>query len=65
MIVVCVLLVPFAAVRTFFDLALPTDVLGATLLIGVAGVAVLVVTSEVLRRAGHGPSAVRTSGVSQ
>jgi len=65
MIVGCVLLFPFAVVRTFFDLALPTDVLGATLLIGVAGVAVLVVTSEVLRRAGHGPSAARTSGVSQ
>jgi hypothetical protein len=50
-----VLLFPSAAVRKFFALELPTDVLGATILIGVAGVAALVVTTAVLRRLGQGP----------
>jgi cation-transporting ATPase E len=55
MIVGFVLLFPSAAVRKFFSLELPTDVLGATILIGVAGVAVLIVTTAVLRRLGQGP----------
>jgi hypothetical protein len=55
MLVGFVLLVPSAAVRKFFSLELPTDVLGATILIGVAGVAVLIVTTAVLRRLGQGP----------
>jgi hypothetical protein len=57
MIASFVLLFPFAPVRKFYALELPTDGLGATLLIGVAGIAVLVVTSELLRRFGHGPAA--------
>jgi cation-transporting ATPase E len=57
MIVSFVLLFPFAAVRKFYALELPTEVLGATILIGVAGVALLLVTTEALRRVGHGPAA--------
>ena len=57
MILGFVLLFPFAAARKFFALELPTDVLGATLLIGLAGIAVLLMTTELLRRVGHGPAA--------
>ncbi|HWW09531.1 MAG TPA: HAD-IC family P-type ATPase [Candidatus Acidoferrales bacterium] len=57
MIVSFVLLFPFAAVRRFYALELPTDVLGATMLIGVAGIAVLIWTAVLLRRRGHGPAA--------
>ena len=52
-----VLLFPFAAVRKFFALELSTGVLGGTLLIGFAGIAALVVTTEMLRRVGYGPAA--------
>jgi len=57
MIVSFVLLFPSAAVRKFYALELPADVLGATLLIGFAGIAALVVTVVLLRRVGHGPAA--------
>jgi cation-transporting ATPase E len=52
-----VLLFPSDAVRKFYALQLPTEVLGATLLIGGAGIAVLVVTTVLLGRVGHGPAA--------
>jgi cation-transporting ATPase E len=65
MIVGFVLLFPFAAVRKFFALELPTEVLGGTLLIGFAGIAVLVVTTELLRRVGHGPAAASQTRVPQ
>jgi cation-transporting ATPase E len=64
MIVGFVLLFPFPAVRKFFALELPNTVLGATLLIGFAGIAVLVVMSELLRRVGHGPAAASQARVS-
>ncbi|HEY4868877.1 MAG TPA: HAD-IC family P-type ATPase [Candidatus Dormibacteraeota bacterium] len=66
MIVSFVLLFPFAAVRKFYALELPTEILGATILIGFAGIAVLIVTALVLRRLGHGPAAaqVRAPGSS-
>lgn len=63
MIVGFVLLFPFAAVRKFFALELPTEVLGWTLLIGFAGVAVLVVATEQLRRIGRGPAAASQTRV--
>jgi cation-transporting ATPase E len=65
MIVSFVLLFPFASVRKFYALELPTEVLGATLFIGVAGIAVLVVTSELLQRFGHGPAAASQTRVPQ
>jgi cation-transporting ATPase E len=57
MIVSFALLFPSAAVRRFYALELPTEVLGATLLVGGAGVGGLIVTSVLLRRVGHGPAA--------
>jgi hypothetical protein len=54
-----VLLFPSDAVRKFYALQLPTEVLGATLLIGGAGIAVLVVTTVLLGRVGHGPAAAQ------
>jgi cation-transporting ATPase E len=63
MIVSFVLLFPSAAVRKFYALELPTDVLGATILIGLAGVAVLVVTVALLRWLGHGPAAASQARV--
>ncbi len=65
MIVGFVLLFPFAALRKFFALELPTEVLGGTLLIGFAGIAALVVTTVLLRRVGHGPAAARQTRVPQ
>jgi hypothetical protein len=62
MILSFALLFPSAAVRKFYALELPTDVLGATILIGVAGIAVLLVTVIVLRRTGHGPAAAGQVG---
>jgi cation-transporting ATPase E len=53
--VVC--LFPIGAVRRFYALELPTQVLGATALIGIAGVALLVVAWQVSRRLGHDPAA--------
>jgi cation-transporting ATPase E len=47
-----VLLFPVASVRTFYALALPTDVLGATFAIGFAGIAALIASWAVLRRLG-------------
>jgi cation-transporting ATPase E len=57
MIASFVLLFPSAAVRKFYALELPSKVLGATILIGLAGVAVLTATTMLLRRLGHGPAA--------
>jgi cation-transporting ATPase E len=57
MIVAFLLLFPSAAVRKFFSLDLPSEVLGGTILIGIAGIAVLIVTTAVLRRLGQGPVA--------
>jgi cation-transporting ATPase E len=56
MIVGFVLLFPSAMVRKFFSLELPTDVLGATILIGIAGIAALIAMTAVLRRLGQGPA---------
>ena len=61
MIVSFVLLFPSAAVRTFYALEPPTKVLGETLLIGFAGIAVLLVTVVLLRLLGHGPAAAGNS----
>jgi cation-transporting ATPase E len=58
-----VLLFPFAAVRKFFALELPTEVLGETLLIGVAGIAALIVTTVLLQRIGYGPAAAMQARV--
>jgi cation-transporting ATPase E len=55
MIVACLLLFSSAALRNVFSLDLPSDVLGGTILIGIAGIAVLIVTTAVLRRRGQGP----------
>jgi cation-transporting ATPase E len=57
MIVSFVLLFPSSAVRRFYALELPADVLGATILIGIAGIVLLVATTALLRRLGHGPAA--------
>lgn len=65
MIVGLVLLFRFAAVRKFFALELPTEVLGGTLLIGFGGIAVLVGTTLLLRRAGHGPAMASQTRVLQ
>jgi cation-transporting P-type ATPase E len=46
-------------VRAFFALELPNEVLGATVLIGVAGIALLVTVWQLSRRLGQGPAAVR------
>jgi cation-transporting ATPase E len=54
-----VLLFPSAAVRKFYALELPTEILGTVILIGVGGIAALLVTTELLRRAGHGPASLR------
>jgi cation-transporting ATPase E len=65
MILSFVLLFPFAAVRQFYALELPTDLVGATLLIGFAGIAVIVATTELLRRLGHGPGTAIQARVQQ
>lgn len=57
MIVSFAMLFPFAAVRTFYALELPKHLLGPILLIGIAGIAAIVATTELLRRVGHGPTA--------
>jgi cation-transporting ATPase E len=54
-----VFLYPVGPVHTFFALQLPNEVLGATVLIGVAGIALLVTAWQLSRRLGHGPAAVR------
>ena len=59
-----VLLFPFAPVRKFLALELPTQVLGQTLLIGFAGIVLLVLTTVLLRRAGYGPAAASRTRVS-
>jgi cation-transporting ATPase E len=60
-----VLLFPLAPVRKFLALELPTQVLGETLLIGVAGIVALVVTTVLLKRAGYGPAAASQTRVPQ
>ncbi len=57
-----VLLFPIAAIRDFYALQLPTAVLGATILIGAAGIALLALTWGGLRRVGLGPSAAVQAG---
>jgi hypothetical protein len=57
MIVSFLVLFPSAAVRTFYALELPKHVLGSTIGIGLAGIAMLIATTALLRRFGHGPSA--------
>jgi cation-transporting ATPase E len=52
-----VLLFPVGPVRAIFALELPHEVLGATVLIGVAGIAVLVAGWQLSRRLGHDPMA--------
>ena len=63
MIVGFVLLFPLGQVRKFFGLELPTEVLGGILLIGLAGIVALVVTTLLLRRLGHGPAATTQARV--
>ena len=62
MILGFVLLFPFDPVREFYGLHLPHDVLVGTLLIGLAGVAVLAGGWEVSRRLGRGPAAAVQAG---
>jgi cation-transporting ATPase E len=52
-----VLVYPVGPVRAFFALELPHEVLGATVLIGVAGIAVLIAGWQLSRRLGHDPMA--------
>ena len=52
-----VLLFPIALVRDFYALELPTTGLAATLLIGFAGMALMVAAWEVSRRLGRSPAA--------
>jgi cation-transporting ATPase E len=62
MILGFVLLFPIDAVREFYALHLPHDVLAGTLLIGLAGVAVLAGGWELSRRLGRGPAAAVQAG---
>ncbi len=48
---------PIGPVRTFYAVELPRDVLGATVLIGVAGIALLVAAWQLSNRLGRGPAA--------
>ncbi len=57
-----VLLFPLATVRKFYALQLPTKVLELTLLIGFAGIALMIIAWIVSRRLGWGPSAAARSG---
>jgi cation-transporting ATPase E len=57
-----VLLFPFEVVRNFFALELPQGYLGQTVLIGVAGVLVLLLVIEVSRRLGIGAGAAVSAG---
>jgi cation-transporting ATPase E len=59
-----VLLFPIAAVRSFYALRLPTQVLAATLLIGIAGMALLITVWSVSRRLGAGPDAADLASAS-
>ena len=52
-----VLLFPIAWIRDFYALELPTKGLAATLLIGLAGMALMITAWEVSRRLGRGPAA--------
>jgi cation-transporting ATPase E len=56
-VVAFVLLFPIAWVRDFYALELPTKGLAATLLIGFAGMALMIAAWEVSRRLGRGPAA--------
>jgi len=62
MIVAFVLLFPVEYVREFYDLHLPNDLIGETLLIGSLGVVVLAGGWEVSRRLGRGPAAAVQAG---
>lgn len=57
-----VLLFPIAAVRSFYALQLPTKVLAATLLVGIAGMALMITTWVFTRRLGRGPDAIALAG---
>jgi hypothetical protein len=57
-----VLLFPIDSVREFYALHLPHDVLVGTLVIGLAGVAVLGGGWELSRRLGRGPAAAVQAG---
>lgn len=57
-----VLLFPIDTVRTFFALRLPTETFAATLLIGVAGMALLIIVRIVSRRRGTDPDATTLAG---
>jgi cation transporter-like permease len=57
-----VLLFPIAAVRSFFALRLPTEILAATLLIGIAGMALMITVWMVSRRLGADPDAIVLAG---
>jgi cation-transporting ATPase E len=58
-----VLLFPFAVVRKFYALQLPSGLLPETILIGVAGSVTLIATTVLLRRLGHGPATAPQAGV--
>jgi cation-transporting ATPase E len=57
-----VLLFPFEVIRSFFALELPNQYLGQTVLIGVAGVLVLLLVLEASRRLGIGAGAAVRAG---
>ena len=57
-----VLLFPIAAVRSFFALRLPTEILAATLLTGIAGMALMITVWMVSRRLGADPDAIVLAG---
>jgi hypothetical protein len=57
-----VLLFPFSAVRSFFALRLPTTTLAATLLIAIAGMALMITVWIVSRRLDGNPDAAALAG---
>jgi cation-transporting ATPase E len=57
-----VLLFPIAAVRSFFALRLPTEILAATLLIGIAGMALMITWWVISRRLGRDPDGAVLAG---
>jgi cation-transporting ATPase E len=57
-----VLLFPFEGIRNFFALELPNEYFAQTILIGVAGVVVMLLVLEVTRRLGIGAGAAISAG---
>jgi hypothetical protein len=59
------LLFPIETVREFYELEVPSDVIGWTLLIGFGGVAVLAGWWELSRRMNRGPAAAVKAGTAE